>query len=199
MSKKFSIIIPSHNGEERIARALESCFEQTFKDFEVIVVCDACTDNTHLVAQRYDTIITDVNCRRDGLARNAGIDIATGEWILFLDDDDWWLHEYVFQQIYDIVNNSQCDVLNYGIIWRHVGYRIAHPGAILAMCAGHVWRREFIGDTRFDDAQYSSDTHFLDALIKKKPVCCYTALPMYYYNYMRSGSLSDRFKRGEIK
>lgn len=194
----FSVIIPSHNGAKHIRKALESCKEQTFRDFETIVICDACDDNTADVAREYTSIVLTVNHHRDGLARNAGIDISRGRYILFLDDDDWWLHEFVFQQLYDILNNTDCDVLNYAIIWRYVGYRSAQPGTTLAMCAAHVWNRNFIADTRFDDAQYSSDTHFLNAMYNKKPVSLYTALPMYYYNYMRKGSLSDKHKRGEI-
>ena len=67
------------------------------------------------------------------------------------------------------------------------------------MAAAHVWRRSFISDTRFDDARYSSDTHFLDRLIAKKPKGLWTAFPMYYYNFMRPGSLSDLHERGEIE
>lgn len=194
----FSVIIPSHNGANHIRKALESCASQSFRDFETIVVCDACDDNTADIASEYTSIVLEVNNHRDGLTRNAGLDIAHGQYILFLDDDDWWLHEFVFRQMHDIISGSDCDVLNYGVIWRHVGLYAAHPGITLPMCAGHVWRRKFIGDTRFDDARYSSDTHFLEAMYHKKPQSLYTAFPMYYYNYMREGSLSDKHKRGEI-
>lgn len=195
----FSIIIPTHNGADRIGKALESCTAQSFRDFEIIVVCDCCTDDTSRIAKNYGARVVFVRERRDGLARNAGLDIAQGEWILFLDDDDWWLHEFVFQQLFDSIQaDSTADVVNFGIIWRHVGYRAAPPGKGLRMAAGHCWRRGFIGDMRFDNAQYSSDTHFLDSLIAKHPVGLWVAMPMYYYNYLRPGSLSDQHKKGEI-
>jgi len=195
----FSIIIPSHNGADRIRKALESCISQSFQDFEIIVVCDCCTDDTARIARGYGAQVISVRERRDGLARNAGLDIAQGEWILFLDDDDWWLHEFVFQQLFDIIQaDSTADVVNFGVVWRTVGVRAKPPGKYLAMAAGHCWRRAFIGDTRFDNAQYSSDTHFLDALIAKHPVGLWTALPMYYYNFMRPGSLSDQHKKGTM-
>lgn len=195
----FSVIIPTHNGAKHIRKALESCSEQTFRDFETIVICDACDDNTADIAREYTSIVLTVNHHRDGLARNSGLNIAHGRYVLFLDDDDWWLHEFVFQQMYDLLREDKLDVLNYAIIWRHVGYRSAPPGALLPMCASHVWRRSFVGTTRFDDAQYSSDTHFLDAMIAKNPRAAWTAMPMYYYNFMRPGSLSDLHKRGEIQ
>ena len=194
----FSVIIPTHNGAGRIRKALESCAAQSFRDFETIVICDACDDNTADIAREYTSIVLEVNNHRDGLTRNAGLDIATGKYILFLDDDDWWLHEFVFQQMYDLLRDRDEDVLEYAIIWRTVGYMFAGHNRLLPMAAGHCWNRKFIGDTRFDDAQYSSDTHFLAELARKKPVGLTSAMPMYYYNYLREGSLSDKHKRGEI-
>lgn len=195
----FSIIIPTHNGADRIGKALESCASQSFRDFETIVVCDCCTDDTARIAQNYGARVVSVRERRDGLARNAGLDIAHGEWILFLDDDDWWLHEFVFQQLFDIIQaDSTADVVNFGVVWRTVGVRAKPPGKYLAMAAGHCWRRAFIGDTRFDNAPYSSDLHFLNALVAKNPVGLWSQMPMYYYNFMRPGSLSDLHRKGEI-
>ena len=195
----FSIIIPTHNGAERIGKALHSCAAQSFRDIEIIVICDCCTDDTSRIAQNYGARVVSVRERRDGLARNAGLDIARGEWILFLDDDDWWLHEFVLQQLYDIIRkDSTADVVNFGIVWRFVGVCAAPLGKYLPMVAGHCWKREFIGNTRFDNAPYSSDTHFLSALIAKRPSGLWSALPMYYYNYLRPGSLSDQHKKGEI-
>lgn len=194
---KFSIIIPSHNGAERIRKALDSCVSQSFTDYEIIVVCDDCTDNTAEIAKEYTPHVISVGYRRDGLSRNAGLDIAAGEWILFLDDDDWWLHEFVLEDLAKLTNDETVDVINFGVVWRFVGVRGSY-GSYLPMVAGHCWRRSFIGDTRFCDAGYSSDTEFLYNLIRRKPTALWTALPMYYYNYMRAGSLSDKHKRGEI-
>ena len=194
----FSIIIPSHNGAERISKALESCVSQSYQDFEIIVVCDACTDNTAEIAQSYGAKVINVDAHRDGLARNAGIDAATGDWILFLDDDDWWLHEFVLQILWEMTIDPSADVINYAIIWRTVGYKSYNLGVFMPMAAGHCWRRSFVGDTRFSDARYSSDTGFNEALINKNPVVLCTGQPLYYYNYMREGSLSDLHKKGEI-
>lgn len=195
----FSIIIPSHNGANRIAKALDSCASQSFQDFEIIVICDCCTDDTARIAQSYGARVVFVRERRDGLARNAGLDIAHGDWILFLDDDDWWLHEFALQQLFEIIQaDSTADVVNFGVVWRTVGVRSKPPGKYLPMVAGHCWRRAFIGDTRFDNAPYSSDLHFLNALIEKHPVGLWSAMPLYYYNYMRPGSLSDQHQKGEI-
>lgn len=199
----FSVIIPTHNGAYRINTAIESCLEQSFRDFEAIVICDSCTDDTADVVKQYtarDERVTmhTTDVHRDGLARNVGLLFARGQYILFLDDDDWWLHEFVFQQMHDMLKDSYADVLNFGVVWRHVGVRADPPGVFIPMVAGHCWLRTFIGDSRFDDAEFSSDTHFLGEMIRKKPVGLWSAMPMYYYNFDRPGSLNDRHKKGEI-
>ena len=94
MSKPFfSIIVPAHNSAEFINRCLDSVKMQTFTDYELIVVLDDCRDDTDQIALLYTDKVLITWHGRDGLARNAGIDAAEGEWILFLDDDDWWIHE----------------------------------------------------------------------------------------------------------
>ena len=100
--------------------------------------------------------------------------------------------------MYSILKDSDADVLNFGIVWRYVGVRTDPPGSFVPMVAGHCWKRTFIGSSRFDDAQFSSDTHFLGEMIRKEPVGLWSQMPMYYYNYNRPGSLNDRHKRGEI-
>ena len=73
---KFSIIIPAHNSAGYIQNALDSVVEQTFEDYELIVVCDSCTDNTEEIAKEYGarTVAVDYHC--DGLTRNKGIEMA---------------------------------------------------------------------------------------------------------------------------
>ena len=117
MSKPFfSVIVPAHNSAEFIWKGLQSIRAQTFKDYEMIVVCDNCTDNTQNIVSEYADKVIVTGHGHDGLARNAGIDAADGEWILFMDDDDWWLHEYAFQQIADMVGQHGENVLAYSFI-----------------------------------------------------------------------------------
>lgn len=193
----FTIIMPSHNGAGRIRKAIESVTSQAFSDYELIVVCDACTDNTADIARFYGATVLTVDAHRDGLARNAGLDAATGDWILFLDDDDWLLHEFVLRQLREALNGRSTDVLNFSFIWKGVGYHRQTLEDTYTGACGHLWRREFIGDTRFPDLPYGSDSLFHQAMMWKRPAVCYWDMPMYYYNYMRQGSLSWKKQRGE--
>ena len=198
----FSIIIPSLNGEKHIRDALDSCIEQSFTDYEIIVVCDSCTDRTAEVAREYTQNVIEVDCHRDGLARNAGIDAARGKWILFLDDDDWWLHEFCLQQIWETIqkSNLNTDVIMFDIIWHGQYYCQQNEHHYEKMTAGHCFRREFIGDIRWSDQKYSADTNFFDQLlmVHRNPNFVFMKVPIYFYNYMRPGSLSDKHCKGEL-
>lgn len=91
---KISIIIPCYNVEEYLEECLDSVFKQTFKDFEVICVEDASTDDTKKILQQYGVKYKNIhiiyNAQNQGLAisRNIGLDAAKGDYIFFLDSDD---------------------------------------------------------------------------------------------------------------
>lgn len=194
----ISVIVPAHNAEQYLCKALESVLRQVYRNYELIVICDACEDKTAVVARNYADFVYEVNYHRDGLTRNFGLDVAGGEWILFIDDDDWLLHEYCFQIIAETIGRNDEDIFFFDVIWKGRGYIAQSPDHIEKMTCGHLIRREFIGDTRFDDGEYSADIRFFDKLLQKHPMCAFLNQPMYYYNYMRPGSLSDRHAKGEI-
>ena len=116
---KFSVIIPAHNEESVISKALESIKQQSFTDYEVIVICDACSDKTAEIARSYGAKVIDVDAHSSGAARNAGLDVAQGEWILFCDADDWYLHEYAFEMLAERVGSANEDVLIFSLIWKN--------------------------------------------------------------------------------
>ncbi|MGM0440987.1 MAG: glycosyltransferase family 2 protein [Elusimicrobiota bacterium] len=92
----FSVVIPTYNRREFLSKAVESVLEQTFKDFELIVVDDGSTDGTERLIKKYpDKRITYLYQENRGVsrARNRGIKEAAGKYIAFLDSDDWWLEE----------------------------------------------------------------------------------------------------------
>ena len=87
---RYSIIIPVYNVEKYIRRALESVFSQTEKDFEVIVIDDDCTDKSIEIAKEFDVKIIKTKHVSVSQARNLGIKEAKGEYLVFLDSDDYW-------------------------------------------------------------------------------------------------------------
>ncbi len=93
-SPKISIIIPVYNTEIYIAKCLESTINQTYKNLEIICIDDESNDNSLSVLHQYEQkdnrikIYTQKNSGQ-GICRNNGIKYATGEYIMFVDSDDW--------------------------------------------------------------------------------------------------------------
>jgi len=98
---KISIIIPTYNSAQYICEAIESVLNQTYKDFEIIVVDDGSTDNTKEVIKPYLNKMKYIYQQNSGpsAARNRGIQEAKGEYIAFLDADDIWLPQKLELQI----------------------------------------------------------------------------------------------------
>jgi glycosyltransferase involved in cell wall biosynthesis len=89
---KLSVIIPTYNNDRYIQRAISSLLEQSFKDFEIIIVDDGSTDDTRDIVKAYGDSIRYIYQENKGLAgaRNTGIDVSNGELLAFLDADDWF-------------------------------------------------------------------------------------------------------------
>ena len=192
MSKPFfSVIVPAHNSEAYLPIGLRSIKNQSFTDYELIVVADACTDNTAKIANLYTDKIIETNYGMDGLARNAGIDAADGYWLIFMDDDDWFLHEYVFQQLHDAAIDTDADMLVFDFIWRGRGYYRNDGNVVNIAVWSKCWRRGIIGNTRFPAIPFNSDEPFMNEIVAKKPRALFMGVPMYYYNYMRKGSQTE--------
>ena len=193
---RFSVIIPAHNSEKYIEKALKSVRRQTYKDYELIVICDDCTDKTYEVALKYADKVRAVTFGRDGLTRNAGIDIAEGDWILFMDDDDWWIHEYVLKELSEMIDKhgDKVDIFAFAFIFKGRGYAspIGNNGYRYISCWSKCFKRSFIGSTRFSDRWAWSDVDFNKEIMKKKPRIYDLEMLMYYYNYLRPGSISER-------
>lgn len=201
----FSVIVPEHNSAAFMRTGLDSIRRQTFTDYELIVVCDACQDETPAIAREYTDKVFEIDAHRCGLARNKGLDEAMGEWILFMDDDDWWLHEFAFELIAKKAADLDPDVniLAFSFLARN----LMRPGLVCyentqvklwPAIWNKAWKRSFIGDHRFPDWKCSDDYGFA---IEMHPLGRFSFwdMPLYYYNYMREGSLSWRANQGEFK
>jgi glycosyltransferase involved in cell wall biosynthesis len=96
-----SIVMPCYNGEAFLAEAVDSVLGQTCQDFELIVVDDGSTDGSAAVLARYGERIRVLRQANAGVsaARNAGIAAARGDFIAFLDSDDWWEPDFLAEMV----------------------------------------------------------------------------------------------------
>ena len=192
----FSVIIPAHNSEEYIRKGLESIRTQDFRDYELIVVCDSCTDLTEIAAFEYTTKVLTTDFHSAGGARNVGLDKARGEWILFMDDDDWYLPGAFGMIAEELRHQQNIDILAYGFEWKGMGYAMQSQKRIYPAVWNKAWRRNFIGEERFPDWIHTDDLAFAR---KMHPRARFGFLPavLYHYEFMRPGSVSDRIRNGE--
>ena len=96
-----SVIIPVYNGERYLADAIQSVLDQTYRNFELVVIDDGSTDESAAVARRFGEAIRYVYQANGGVckARNAGIAATGGTYVAFLDQDDLWLPEKLAEQV----------------------------------------------------------------------------------------------------
>ena len=107
---KVSIIIPTYNRGAVITRAIDSVLGQTYKNIEIIVIDDGSTDSTQsIISQRYpDSLIYQYQTNRGaGTARNIGFTLSTGEYINFLDSDDYFLPENIASKVEALRKNPE--------------------------------------------------------------------------------------------
>ena len=185
----FSVIVPAHNAVGFMRRGLDSIRRQSFTDYELIVVCDKCVDDTYSIAKEYADKVLVTDYGLCGLARNAGMDIADGKYILFMDDDDYWMAGNAFEQIHDLAADAKPDILFFDFYWNHRGIFRQRPQYCWAVWS-KAWRREFVGCLRFDDFEYGEDVAFMKAMMAKDPKRAYLDSVIYFYDYMRWNSQS---------
>lgn len=115
---RFSIIIPVYNVEEYLDACVESVLCQSFSDFEVLLIDDGATDSSGTMCDDWaakDSRIRVIHQENQGLsgARNTGIREATGDYLMFLDSDDWWAGANVLEKIALRIEKTQSEVLSF--------------------------------------------------------------------------------------
>lgn len=199
MTPFFSVIVPAHNAADRIRRGLSSILRQTFDDYELIVVCDDCQDDTAAIARCYTNKVFEVDWHSCGKTRNKGLEEATGKWVLFMDDDDWWQDDSAFMIIAHACKASDdFDVLAFSFTFGANGPVVQYPGHLYIAIWNKAWKRSFIGDTRFPEVPHSDDVGFAEQLHPKAKIK-FISENLYYYNYLRPGSITQKLQSGELK
>jgi glycosyltransferase involved in cell wall biosynthesis len=136
-SPLVSVIIPTYNRDAMVSEAVASVFEQTFKDFELIVVDDGSTDGTASLLSRFGSSLRPLQQEHRGVsaARNRGVAEARGELIAFLDSDDLWLPEKLAVQVSYLRTFPRAALCHTEEIWLRRGRRV-NPRRRHAKAAG---------------------------------------------------------------
>ena len=206
-SMKISVIVPVYNIVSLLPGCLESLRNQTWTDFECVCVDDGSTDGSGAVCDAYvqkDKRFSVIHQANAGLseARNAGLKKVTGDYIFFLDGDDY-IHPQTFEMLYTFAQQTQADVLAFSLVDTSVTYqettfsklnaadyspvelkdplgtfmkkRILRTGAPLKL-----YKKSAIADMRFYSMHYE-DVPYAFQLLARFPHVWVTKAPLYYY------------------
>ncbi len=179
---KYSFIVPVYNTADYLNKCLDSILNQTYKNFEVIIINDGSPDNSINIInnykERYNNIIV-IDKENEGLsvARNCGIKVATGNYLIFVDSDDYVetdLLENIEKEIEDV------DVLRYQVVMESI------DGIKNVECK----EEEFEATNGFDAFRYLSNYYFVE------PAWCYAFKKEYFLEnnfYFKKGMYHEDF------
>lgn len=196
---RISIIVPVYRVEEYLPRCLDSILVQTFTDWECILIDDGSPDNSGAICDYYavlDGRVRVIHQENAGVsaARNAGLDAARGEWVAFVDSDDWVERDWL-KTLYDTVRRHDVDVVECGYWCEFAdGMRQMHlpvEGQAVACWTKFVSRQLILSHAILFpvDCSYGEDAFFsfccLVAAGKRRVVL---SCPLYHYEKTRQNS-----------
>lgn len=151
MHPLVSIVVPVYNVEAYIKKCLDSIVQQTYENIEIIIVIDGSTDGSEKIVRTYrDERILIINQVNQGLgaARNTGINHAKGDWLLFVDSDDW-LNRNTVEKLIDAASEDKSDIVIFNLcyIYENDEIRRRTPKIRERVCIDgeEALRRELIG------------------------------------------------------
>lgn len=165
MYPKVSVIVPVYNVEAYLSRCLDSLIKQTLKEIEIICVDDESTDNSLAILNSYAQadnriqVITQKN-KRQGGARNTGFDKAKGEYILYIDSDDWVDFDYC-EKLYDAAVRNLADVACISILKHYA----THSKWVLRFSKEIVYHSL---EDKYMSCKCPPDFHPINKLIKRE-------------------------------
>lgn len=211
-----SIIIPVYETESFLNKCIDSVLSQTCKDIEIVFVIASGRDNSEVICEEYskiDSRIRIVNQIGNGAgnARNQGVSIAQGEFICFVDSDDWVEPDFV-EKLLGELQRSESDIVECDYFWGENGveriggnspYNRIDPN-LLRVCAApacwkQMYRKDFLEKKHLQFANTVAEDLFLYSDMYR--VCKKSAFieePLYHYR-IRSGSFTDSATKDAYK
>lgn len=209
---EISIIIPVYNVEKYIRKCVDSVIAQSFTNIEIILVDDGSTDNSGIICDEYskiDSRIKVLHKNNGGLssARNAGIEVAEGNFLGFIDSDDYILED-MFELLYNNLIKEQADLSICGIFQCYKGkepivnqqwYKILEPqeaieivfeGKILSVNAvNKLYRKNLFDHIRYPEGKATEDAFVIVDILSQCKKIVATSEQKYFY-FHRVGSIT---------
>lgn len=228
---KISIIIPVYNVEKYLAECLDSCINQTLEDIEIICVDDCSPDNSIKILKEYQQkdsrikIFRHKKNRNLGGARNTGIENATGEYICFVDSDDY-IDTKACQILYNTIKELDVDLLCFSALkfmdaekkrrfiydkYYHQGIQINkvyHPkmnwqelkfSNLNVSACMYLTKKSVIQNFRFREGVFFEDTDFSTILFFSVNSFCYIPYSAYFYRINPTSTMQTPLSQKKLE
>lgn len=214
INKKVSIIVPVYNSEKTILRCLDSILNQTYKNIEIIIIDDGSTDSSYnLIKSRLnnDNRIKLIKKENTGVSdsRNNGLGIITGEYVTFVDSDDW-IELNLIKKMVEVLEKENVDIIccNYYLNYedgkqkkierkekRLDKFNALNPSSkyYFTTVWGKIFRKNVIDSLRFStELYYSEDTLFYIQTLMNASSIYWIKETLYHYYINQSGTIKNK-------
>ncbi|MGE9965393.1 glycosyltransferase family 2 protein [Fusicatenibacter saccharivorans] len=223
---RVSIIMPVYNAEKYLREAIESVLKQTYLEFELLLINDRSTDNSKEICQEYSKkdsrivfLENDSAIHGPGPTRNIGLDYAMGEYIYFMDADDW-IEDCLLKCAVSRMQETNADIVQFGVIYEYSdgnnpeqyfwgGKDLLTKDKIKKDFSAYwkenrnslwmyLFRREKVKTIRFENIIIGEDISYIMDALSNADKIAYIKKALYHYRYVE-GSTSHRWVENTIE
>lgn len=208
---KLSIIVPVYNAGAYLRKCLDSLLAQTVEDLEILLINDGSTDDSQTVIdeyrERYPALIRSrtVTNGGQGRARNFGIEMARGEYLGFVDSDDW-IAPRMYEKLLDAARreNAQVAVCAFtscredGTEEPLPAWREGRPLSAAGSASNKIFRRSTVGEIRFPEGVWYEDFAFSALLLMRAEKTAFVDEGLYYYRQGQSSTMNNNNARKNL-
>ncbi len=218
MIELISVIVPVYNVEKYLARCIDSILVQTYKNIEILLIDDGALDNSGNICDEYekkDMRVKVIHKKNGGLsdARNCGIENATGDFLSFIDSDDWIEPEFL-ETLYNSLKENNADISVVGINKFYDDGRVVEEICPPVGCVddttqrcmllerymvysvvawNKLYKKEMFDEIRYPKGYIHEDEYVAHKLMYKAERVCFSDRPLYNY-YQRTNSIMGAFR-----
>lgn len=222
-SKMISVIVPIFNVQKYLNKCIDSICNQTYKDLEIILVDDGSIDDSGKICDEYahkDSRIKVIHKSNGGLsdARNKGLDVASGEFVAFVDGDDY-IHPDMYANLLRVMNDSKADIVccDYKKVaenemisadcskGEYTSYRekdiirqIWEDNVKTVVQWNKLYKAEIFSKLRYPIGRYHEDSFIIHHILQKCKIYTVVNQELYYY-VQRSDSIMSNFKMKRVE
>lgn len=208
---KLSVIVPVYNVEKYLEECVDSLLNQTLSDLEIFLVDDGSTDRSGAIADRFAKEYPDrvhtlhLENGGQGRARNAALPLATGDYIGFVDSDDW-IERDMYEKMLDRAEQTGADVVVCDFLEHYADGREQtlpacfqdHPLSAAGSSCNKIFRRSLVGDLRFPEGLWYEDFYFSAVMLLRSKRTEFIPEPLYVYRRGQESTMHNNNARKNL-